>query len=209
MILFSMMRVRGEEEQRERLSKWSFRLALTSLVPVVGIVTGIITALISILGLYLEKKYPERFGGLWRLRASLAIALIALILSFFEMDIFFRYKFEQAEQARAGLTMMRLYEVSEIMENYAVKRGEYPVGANIDEIKKTLERQQISFFPTADGWNRPLILRSEMWDYTVTAKKPANCELKPFPVLKAQSPKPVFPYVGNYPGALTGSEAKP
>jgi hypothetical protein len=201
-----MMRVRGEEIQRERLSKWSVRLALISFVPAIGIVTGALTVFLSILGLYLGRKYPERFGGLWRLRAALFLAAIALVCSFFEIDAFFRYKFRQAEEARAELTMMRLYEVTEILENYGSKYGEYPSGANTEEIIKALERQNIKFFPATDGWERPLIMYSQLWNYSVTAQEPPTDNTKSFPVLKAQSPKPVFPFVGIYPGAVLEPE---
>lgn len=196
------MRVRSEEVQREKLSKWCFRLAITAFIPAIGIAAGFVGLILSILGLYLGKKYPERFGGLWKLRVSLAICLLTLILSFFELDAFFRFKSRQAEQARYEITMMRLYEVAEIMEDHASKTGAYPPGKNAEEVGRVVAREGVKFFPAIDGWGRPLRLKSEEWDYTVSADKPLKDNSRSFPALKAQSPKPVFPFVGLYPGTV-------
>lgn len=196
------MRVVSEEIQREKLSKWCVRLALASFIPLIGITAGIIGGILSVLGLYLGKKYPERFGGLWRLRLSLVLAIIALVLSFFELDAFFRYKIRQAEQARYEITMMRLYEVAEIMENYSSEFGEYPAGSDVDQVRKVIEKRRALFFPTIDGWGRALKLSADPWDYSVTAEAPEKDRTRKFPLLKAQSPKPVFPFVGLYPGTV-------
>lgn len=196
------MRVRSEEVQREKLSKWCFRLALAAFFPALGIAAGVAGLILSALGLYLGKKYPERFGGLWKLRAAVVLCILSLLLSFFELDAFFRLKSRQAEQARYEITMMRLYELAEIMESYASKSGQYPPGKTAEEVGKIVAREGVTFFPEIDGWGRPLKLNSEPWDYTIAADNPPKDPMKTFPVLKAQSPMPVFPFVGIYPGTV-------
>lgn len=196
------MRVHSEEKQREKLSGWCFRLAAASFIPLAGIAAGVTGLFLSSLGLYLGKKYPERFGGLWRLRLSLALCVLSIVLSFFELDAFFRYKFRQAEDARFEITMMRLYEVTEIMENYALKSGQYPAGKNAEEVGNILSKDRNLFFPTVDGWGKPLKIQADPWDYSVTADNPQRPAGRSFPVLRAQSPKPVFPFVGLYPGTV-------
>lgn len=196
------MRVRSEEQQREKLSKWCFRLAVAAFVPAIGIAAGFVGLILSILGLYLGKKFPERFGGLWKLRASVALCVLSLFLSFFELDAFFRFKSRQAEQARYEITMMRLYEVAEIMEEHASRTGAYPSGKTIEEVGRVVIREGVTFFPAIDGWGRPLRLHSEPWDYSLGADASPKDRTRSFPRLTAQSPMPVFPFVGLYPGAI-------
>jgi len=178
------------------------RAAAASFVPAAGVVIGTLSALMSMLGLYLGRRLPERFGGLWRMRLALLLSVAGLILSFFELDAFFRFKSRQAEQARNEITMMRLYEAAEVLENYESRFGEYPAGKDIEEIGRIVASKQISFFPTRDGWDRPLIMKADPWDYSITAAPPVKDGSKSFPLLKAQSPKPVFPFIGLYPGTV-------
>ena len=98
--------------------------------------------------------------------------------------------------------MMRLYEVAEIMENHASRTGSYPLGKTVEEVGRVVAREGVAFFPTVDGWGRPFKLESEPWNYTVAAQNPPKDPGKTFPELKAQSPMPVFPFVGLYPGTV-------
>jgi len=97
---------------------------------------------------------------------------------------------------------MRLYEVAEIMENHASKTGAYPPGKNAEEVGRIVASEGVTFFPALDGWGRPFKLISEPWDYTIAAQNPPKDPAKTFPELKAQSPMPVFPFVGIYPGTV-------
>ena len=196
------MKTRSEEKKRERLSKINFTVSLMSLIPFAGAVFSIASLVTGIAGLNLARRFPERFGGLVRLRVSVFIALIGLVLSGAEFHTFFKIKLKQANNARCELTMMRLYEAAEAMERYGELNGTYPEGGSAAGIEEKLKQAGILCMPFKDGWEREMTVRSRMWDYSLTAMKSPKTAPKEFPVLKAQNPKPVFPYVGKPPASI-------
>ncbi|MCX7830562.1 MAG: DMT family transporter [Acidobacteria bacterium] len=187
----------SEERKRERPSRIALIISLLSLIPFLGAIFIVPAILGAVFLLFYCRKKPEKLGGVYRLRIALLISFVALALQMTLFYIFFRFKIEQAEEVKYKITVMRLYCAAEALENYEKEKGVYPEGLSSDEIEKALEEAKILHIPFKDGWERGLIVKSKLWDYHLTAEPPPKDNRKRFPLLKAQNPKPVFPYIGG------------
>lgn len=186
-----------EERKRERPSKIAFLSSILSFLPFCGVIFIFPALFLTGLFYFFTKKYPEKYGGIYRLRISFVLCFIALIFQYGLFFSFFKLKIEQAEEAKYKITTLRLYSAAGALENYEKIKGVYPVGDSASEIEKQLDEEKLFHLPFKDGWERDLIVKSKMWDYTLTANNPPKETGKSFPSLKAQSPKPVFPFVGS------------
>ncbi|MFB3851928.1 MAG: hypothetical protein ACE14Q_08430 [Acidobacteriota bacterium] len=187
-----------EERKRERPSKIAFLSSILSFLPFCGVIFIFPALFLTGLFYFLSKKNPEKYGGIFRLRVSFILCLIAIIFQYGLFFTFFKFKIEQAEEAKYKITIMRLYSAAGALENYEKSKGVYPIGESAGELEKQLDEEKIEHLPFKDGWERELLVESRMWDYSLTAGSPPKEKRETFPILKAQKPKPVFPFVGSY-----------
>jgi len=187
----------AEERKRERPVKFVLLISILSFLPFIGTVFIIPALVLAILFYLLSKRYPEKYGGIVRLRISFLLILLAFVLQYIFFFVFFNYKIRQAEEAKYQITSLRLYCAAEILENYERERGVYPEGDNAEELEKQLDSEGIIHIPFKDGWDRDFLIKSRPWDYRLTAQCPPKIKERDFPLLRGQKPKPVFPYVGS------------
>lgn len=188
----------AEEIRRERLSKIALLISIFSLIPFLGVVFIIPALFVTGIFYLISKRNPEKYGGIYRLRVSFILCFVAIIFQYCIFFSFLKLKIEQAEEAKYKITVVRLYSAAEALESYESKKGFYPSGDTLFEIEKQLDEEKIFHLPFEDGWGRELILKSRMWDYSITAQSPPKNMGNSFPVIKAQKPKPVFPFVGTF-----------
>jgi len=186
-----------EERKRERPSIIALLNSVFSFIPFLGVVFVVPALFLTGLFYFFSKRKPEKYGGIYRLRVSFILCFLAIIFQYGLFFAFFKLKIEQAEESKCKMTVMRLYSAAEALENYESEKGVYPVGNSAAEIEKQLDEEKIPHLPFKDAWDRDLIVESRMWDYSLTAEKPLKNSGDSFPLLKAQKPKPVFPFVGT------------
>lgn len=184
-----------EDRNRERLSNLGFIFSFVSLLPFLGGFIAVLNLLYAFLLLALSKKFPSRIGGLAKVRISILISFLAIGLSLFEFDSFFKFKLKEVEEMKYKITLMRAYSASEALEEFYSKRGNYPEGDSLEEIEKQIQEEKITHLPFVDGWGNPLKIKSRMWDYKIEVKIPIKGKENEPLIIRAKNRMPVYPYV--------------
>jgi hypothetical protein len=143
-----------------------------SLVPPLAPLAATFAVAASLLGTFLAGRSPEHYAGGRKMMFGLLLSAVGMGLFMVETQVFWRWKVDQAYEARLSVTRYRLSLVEDALGRYRQETGEYPAVSGIMAAKKLLEPKYGALVPTLDAFDGALSVDSRPEGFTLTASPP-------------------------------------
>ncbi len=188
---------------------------LISLVPLAAPFAATLSVLASLVGTLLSARYPEKFAGGRKILAGLCFCVLGMGLFFAEGTFFLRWKIIQAYDQRLAISRFRMTQIAQALESYRQETGTYPDLYGIMLARAKLEPKYISSFPTLDGFDGAISIKSRADGFVLTAyppPAPGSRETTAPPLIvsggfqPAPAPPPPAPSEGQPTEGTTGPE---
>lgn len=156
----------------ERFGVVALAAGFASLVPPLAPLAAALAAAASLLGTFLAGRSPERYAGGRKMIFGLLLSVLGTGLFMVEAQFFWRWKVDQAYDARLSVTRYRLSLVEDALGRCRQETGEYPAVSGIYAAKKLLEPKYGALVPTLDAFDGALSVDSRPEGFTLTALPP-------------------------------------
>lgn len=178
-----MRRFREHGKPSEALAVLALAAGGASLLPLLAPLAALLATLVSLCGLFLSSRYPEKYAGRRKIHVALCLCLLGMGLFFAEGALFWRWKIRQAYGQRVAITRLRLDQVAQALEQYRQERGTYPDLSGIMRARAELAPKYSNPLPALDGFGGAISVLSRPDGFTVMAQPPPppGSELAPPP----------------------------
>jgi hypothetical protein len=156
----------------ERFGVVALAAGFASLLPPLAPLAASLAVAASLLGTFLAGRSPERYAGGRKMIFGLLLSVLGMGLFMVEAQFFWRWKVDQAYDARLAVTRYRLSLVEDALGRYRQETGEYPSVTGIMAAKKLLEPKYGALVPTLDAFDGALSVDSRPEGFTLTASPP-------------------------------------
>ncbi len=143
-----------------------------SLLPPLAPAAALLAVAASLLGTFLAGRVPERYAGGRKMVFGLLLSLVGMGIFMVEAHFFWRWKVNQAYDARVEVTRYRLSLVGDALGRYRQAIGEYPTLSGIMAAKASLEPKYGALVPSLDAFDGAISVDSRPEGFTLSAWPP-------------------------------------
>jgi|WetSurMetagenome_2_1015567.scaffolds.fasta_scaffold37213_2 hypothetical protein len=156
----------------ESLGVAALAAGFVSLVPTLAPLAATFAVAAALLGTFLAGRAPERYAGGRKMIFGLLLSTVGMGLFLVEAQVFWRWKVDQAYEARLAVTRYRLSLVEDALGRYRQETGEYPSVTGIMAAKTLLEPKYGALVPTLDAFDGALSVDSRPEGFLLSASPP-------------------------------------
>ena len=143
-----------------------------SLLPLVAPLAAVFASMVSLVGLFLSARFPEKYAGQRKMMLGLGLCVAGMGLFLAEGGSFWKWKIDQAYAQRLAISRLRMSEIAEALERYRQEKGAYPEVSGAMLTKDLLEPAYITALSPVDGFDGVISVECRPEGFTLRAFPP-------------------------------------